>query len=546
MYKTMKLSIKIKMILAASSALIVSSCTDLDVDVKSQYTEYPSGIDAAFEAKLADAYYAFRGALGRNYNNYQTLSSDEASGISFDGDYYDGAGYMNPTLHNFSAADGALNYWGDLASGITKCNQFLEENETDLAGSTLIYNARAVRAFYHFILMDSYGDVPILDKTPAEGEAVERKPRKEVAEWIESELLACIPNLSTENNASTYGKPNKWMAEALLVKLYINWAVYTCGDVASYDATSTANSKLNDCVEYCDDIIKSGIFNLDDSYRKKFMYDNGVQIGDFIYAMPYDCVTAQGMYYARFRSFRKIDSCSPQAYYGGKMSKSCAGNVVMNPDFADLFTLSGDDRNGAVLGGKVFMYSPTSGEVTSEPCMYDGVQLEFTHDITLKDGGESQLNVGADATGWRQGYRSIKFYPNPTEYAEHDRSLSNDVPIFRYADILLTKAEAILRGATATNNDTPQSLFNQIRSYVHAPQLDHAPSLQELLDERGREFFDENWRRNDMIRFGTFESDYGFHKQGFPNAKFDKFRRIFPVPQDVLNENTNWTQNTGY
>lgn len=178
--------------------------------------------------------------------------------------------------------------------------------------------------------------------------------------------------------------------------------------------------------------------------------------------------------------------------------------------------------------------------------MYKGEQLEFTKEITLKAGGEEQLNAGADANGWRQGWRSIKFYPNPSEYSLYSRNQSNDVPIFRYADILLTKAEAILRGAEATNGDTPQLLFNQIRSYVNAPLLGHAPSLQELLDERGREFFDESWRRNDMIRFGTFESEYGFHKKNFPNANFDKSRRIFPVPQNVLNENTNWKQNPGY
>ena len=49
-----------------------------------------------------------------------------------------------------------------------------------------------------------------------------------------------------------------------------------------------------------------------------------------------------------------------------------------------------------------------------------------------------------------------------------------------------------------------------------------------------------------MIRFGTFESEYGFHKKDFPIAQFDKRRRIFPVPQNVMNENTNWQQNQGY
>lgn len=537
-----------KISLAAAIVSLTASCTDLDVDVKSQYIEYPTESEVALEAKMADVYYAFRSALGNKYNRYQTFSSDEASGISFDGDYYDGAENVNPTLHNFKAEDGPLDYWSDLASGITKCNKAIDElgESTDRLTLSYIASARVMRAFYHFILMDSYGDVPILNKLYDDDEAIERSPRKDVAEFIENELLESIPYLSEANNAATYGKPNRWMAEALLVKLYINWAVYTCGDVTSYDAASTVNTKLDDCVKYCDDIINSGLFNLNDTYRSKFLYDNGSQITDFIYAMPYDCVNAQGLLYGRYRTFRRIDDGEPIGYYGGSMKNSCAGIAAMNPEFSDLFTLEGDDRNKAVLSGKVYVHDPLTGEETTTPYMYNGEQLELTKEITLKAGGEEQLNAGADANGWRQGYRSIKFYPNPNEYAQYSRNQSNDVPIFRFADIILTKAEAILRGAQATGEDTPQSLFNQIRSYVHAPLIDHTPTLQDVLDERGREFFDENWRRNDMIRFGTFESEYGFHKKGFPNASFDKTRRIFPVPQDVLNENVNWKQNLGY
>jgi hypothetical protein len=537
----------IKITVVAAITMLTVGCTDLDVDVKSKYTEYPAESEVALEAKMADVYYAFRNALGNSYNRIQTFSSDEATGLSFNGDYYDGSENVNPTLHNFKAEDSPASYWSDLSSGITRCNKVIDELGESTDGLTLSYiaSARAMRAFYHFILMDSYGDAPILDKLYNEDEAIERSPRKEVAGFIESELLESLPYLSEENNAATYGKPNKWMAEALLVKLYINWGVYTCGDVVSYDVASTANSKLNDCVKYCDEIIGSGVFNLNDAYRSKFMYDNGVHIADFIYAVPYDRVNAQGMYYGRYRTFRRIDDGVPTGYYGGKMVQSCAGIMGMNPEFADLFSLEGDDRNAAVLGGKVFVHD-LAGEATTEPYIYNGGQLEFTKIITLVVGGEEQLNAGANPDGWRQGYRSIKFYPNIHEYSQYTRNQSNDVPIFRFADIILTKAEAILRGATATNGGTPQSLFNQIRSYVHAPSLDHTPSLQELLDERGRELFDENWRRNDMIRFGTFESEYGFHKQGFPNANFDKSHRILPIPQSVLNENTNWKQNPGY
>ena len=532
----------IKMTLAAAVLGITASCTDLDVDVKSKYTEYPND-PVAIEGKMSDAYYSFRQALGNNYNRVQTFSSDEATGVSFGTDYFDKGENIHPSIHNFMSGDAPANYWTDLASGITKCNKIIEEfKETPKVAAP----ARLMRAFYHFILMDSYGDVPVLDHLPADNEAVVRSPRKEVAEFIEKEVKECLPDLSDKNDASTYGKPNKWMAEALLVKLYINWGVYTCGDVTKYDVATTKNSKLDECVKYCDDIIGSGLFNLNDPYRKKFMFDNGPQIKDFIYAMPYDKVSAQGLLYGRYRAFRRIDDGDTQGYYGGKMGKSCAGICAMNPEFADLFCLEGDDRNDAVLKGKVFIHDAITGEETDKPYIYKGTQLELTKTITLQEGGLATLNCGATPDGWRQGYRSIKFYLNPNEYSAYNRYQSNDVPIFRFADIILTKAEAIKRGATATNGDTPQSLFNQIRSYVHAPLLDHDPSLQEILDERGREFFDENWRRNDMIRFGTFESEYGFHKHSNPDARFDKTCRILPVPDDILKENTNWEQNPGY
>ena len=532
----------IKMTLAAAVLGITASCTDLDVDVKSKYTEYPND-PVAIEGKMSDVYYSFRQALSNNYNRVQTFSSDEATGVSFGTDYFDKGENIHPSIHNFMSGDDPANYWTDLASGITKCNKIIEEfKETPKVAAP----ARLMRAFYHFILMDSYGDVPVLDHLPADNEAVVRSPRKEVAEFIEKEVKECLPDLSDKNDASTYGKPNKWMAEALLVKLYINWGVYTCGDVTKYDVATTKNSKLDECVKYCDDIIGSGLFNLNDPYRKKFMFDNGPQIKDFIYAMPYDKVSAQGLLYGRYRAFRRIDDGDTQGYYGGKMGKSCAGICAMNPEFADLFCLEGDDRNDAVLKGKVFIHDALTGEETDKPYIYKGTQLELTKTITLQEGGLATLNCGATPDGWRQGYRSIKFYPNPNEYSAYNRYQSNDVPIFRFADIILTKAEAIKRGATATNGDTPQSLFNQIRSYVHAPLLDHNPSLQEILDERGREFFDENWRRNDMIRFGTFESEYGFHKHSNPDARFDKTCRILPVPDDILKENTNWEQNPGY
>lgn len=534
----------IKLLFAAGVIGLATSCTDLDVPVKSQYTKYPSS-EVAQEAQMADVYYHLRGTLGRRYMEAQALASDEWVSISFDGDYFDSGTYAHTCLHNFYNTDPSIGWYADVASGIAKANRAIVNMGGDDADPKVIAPARAMRAFYHFILMDSYGDIPVLDGIPNENEAIERKPRAEVARFIESELLDIIPYLSEANDETTYGKPNKWMAEALLVKLYINWAVYTAVSVDKYDAATATNEKLNDCVKYCDEIIQSGKFSISEGangYRSKFFPNNGSQIKDFIYAMPFHTTEATGMQYGRPRTWRQAKG-SFDSYYGMKLSNSVGGNFSMSPEMSDLFSLPGDERNDNILAGQIYMYDATTYAKTSTPFTYKGENVVLSKDIEFKD--KESLNVGKDVHGWCQGYKSVKWFVIDEDF-RNGRNQSNDLPIFRYADILLTKAEAIIRGAIATNGDTPQSLFNQIRSYVHAPELSHNPSLQELLDERGREFFDENWRRNDMIRFGTFENEYGAHKRDFPTARFEKTCRIFPIPKDVLEQNTNWDQNAGY
>lgn len=525
-------------------AFTAVSCTDLEVDVKSQYTSYPDS-EIAVEAKTSDVYYAFRGVLGRRYNEAMTLSSDECMGVSFDGDYYDSGNYAHPSLHNFMADDACMGFWSDLSSGITKCNQVI----VDLGGEEEAVSApiRAIRAFYHFILMDSYGDVPILDHVLDADEALDRSSRADVAAWIESELLTVRDNMTTAVDASTYGKPTRWMVDALLAKLYINWNVYTNDVTSSSWSAAGTNDRLDDCVAVCDEIIQSGLFDLSDDYLEKFYPTNGYQIKDFIYAMPYTAVNQDGLTYARFRTWRKgdTDGNSGAGLYGMVLAKSVGGNLAVNPEFAELFSLDGDRRNDAIFKDALYQYNPSTYVVTATPFTYKGEQVTLTKDITLTAEDEN-LNVGNTTAGWSQGYRFNKFMMDPTAYGLYSRCQDNDVPIFRYADILLTKCEAILRGATATNGDTPMGLFNQIRSYVNAPAMASNPTLDELLDERGREFFDENWRRNDLIRFGKFENNWGFKNTINPSAATDFTKRIFPVPTSVLNENTNWSQNSGY
>ena len=526
-------------------AMTLTGCTDLDMSPNSQYTEDPSqnsGVDPMIvvEAKMADVYYHLAGTLGRRYMEAQCLASDEFTPLAFAGGYYDSGTYAHQALHCSSPNDASIGWYDDVTAGITKANTILEDLGSG-ASAQMKAPARAIRAYYTWILMDSYGDTPILDKVQAEGSVVPRSPRKEVAEWIESELNDIIPALTDDVTENTYGKPTKWMAEALLAKLYINWPVYTAESVDQYDAETAANPKLDACIAACDDIINSGKFNLGSvDYLHKFSYDNGWKVEDFIYAIPYDAINRQGMQYARPRTFKDMKNLLPNVYGSAdKFTQSFGGNMVVTPEFAKLFSLDGDIRNLSILRGDVYVRDPKTLRPTTEPFMYKGNQIHFTENITLAK-KDNTIEVGNDANAYQQGCHSIKWFTTPADY-NNGRNQSNDLPIFRFADILLMKAEALTRQGSSG----AKALFNQIRTYAGAPTIANEPTLQEIYDERGREFFDENWRRNDMIRFGHYEDEFFPHYKDFPDANFDKRHRIFPVPQNTINLN-GWEQNPGY
>lgn len=526
-------------------AMALTGCTDLDMSPNSQYTEDPSqnsGVDPMIvvEAKMADVYYHLAGTLGRRYMEAQCLASDEFTSLAFAGGYYDSGTYAHQALHCSSPNDASIGWYDDVTAGITKANTILEELGSG-ASAQMKAPARAIRAYYTWILMDNYGDTPILDKVQAEGSVVPRSSRKEVAEWIESELNDIIPVLTDDVTENSYGKPTKWMAEALLAKLYINWPVYTAESVDQYDAATAVNPKLDACIAACDEIINSGKFNLGSvDYLHKFSYDNGWKVEDFIYAIPYDAINRQGMQYARPRTFKDMKKMLPNVYGStDKFTQSFGGNMVVTPEFAKLFSLDGDIRNLCILRGDVYVRDPKTLRPTTEPFMYKGNQVHFTEDITLAK-KDNTIEVGNDANAYQQGCHSIKWFTTPADY-NNGRNQSNDLPIFRYADILLMKAEALTRQGSSG----AKTLFNQIRSYAGAPTIANEPTLQEIYDERGREFFDENWRRNDMIRFGHYEDEFFPHYKDFPDASFDKRHRIFPVPQNTINLN-GWEQNPGY
>jgi hypothetical protein len=178
-----------------------------------------------------------------------------------------------------------------------------------------------------------------------------------------------------------------------------------------------------------------------------------------------------------------------------------------------------------------------------------GQQYDLTTDAPLTDRTGAPLiftpevkNIETGANLEVTGIRPLKYFPDYANYNSPD----NDFVYFRLSDVLLMKAEAILRGGNATNTgsygNTALSIVNAIRTHPsRSASTMTSINLDQLLDERGRELWWEGWRRQDLIRFGKFLQP--FQEK---NYQSDPKYLLFPIPADQLAVNPNLVQNTGY
>ena len=127
----------------------------------------------------------------------------------------------------------------------------------------------------------------------------------------------------------------------------------------------------------------------------------------------------------------------------------------------------------------------------------------------------------------------------------------HDFRVVRYADILLSRAEALneINGPTQTAID----LINEVRARAKATLLNLADfgskeALRDaILDERGWEFHFEGKRREDLIRHGKFVSSKRNHPV-HPVPSAEEFRVLIPIPQAEIDANPalKGQQNPGY
>ncbi|WP_421938865.1 RagB/SusD family nutrient uptake outer membrane protein [Pedobacter sp.] len=496
------------------ATLSLGACTKLDVDVESQLTNgnFPATPDA-FVAATGTVYQKFNAGFGVDIWRMYELTSEEVIITARNGGYYDQGRYQTLHKHNWAPDHPIiLSAWQWGYAGISDCNRVLNilEKSVDSPTKTQFLNEiRAMRALYYLYVMDMFGNVPITSFGTAE--SPKQSTRAEVFSYIEKELLAISEGLSAPATvtAEFYGRPTKWMAYAMLQKLYMNAEQYI------------GKAMYTEANVYADKIINGSSMTLVGDYNSLFAVNNGANT-ETIFAAIYDANYSGGNAMTRFTLHSAL-----RAKYNLPFSPSNAQCTLK--EFYALFNLTNDVRNASWLVGKQFLNDGTT------PIMNGSGQLDFTADIILTN--QETMDVGPEVNGVSRGIRSIKFYPDPNTNSS-TRFQNNDMPIFRLADVYLLKAEALLR----TGGSLTEALkwFNKVRVRVKAPEVTTL-TLDQILDERGRELAWEGWRRNDLIRFGKYQGKWGF-KNGGEGASRD----IFPIPATELVLNKNLKQNTGY
>jgi hypothetical protein len=473
------------------------------------------------------------GGTDRGLYDIQTFTADEAILPIRGGDWEDGGLWKRLYQHKWDKSEAPFkSTWDYLYRVIGLANQSIDKlsslMENDPENIYLpVYKAevQAIRALYYYYLMDCFGRVPIVDKSDIQISDVKQSERSEVFDFVRKELQEAAPLLSTSNSTKEgeyYGRMTRPVAYFLLAKLALNAQVYSDNDWTDNNGAPNGSTDFEmdgqqvlcwDAVIAYADLITDLGYSLASDYSANFSVGNESS-PENIFTIPMDPTkySAQFYYIIRTVHYTHGSAYSIDGWNGASATK-------------DLLTAFRKSKNDPRL--ELCFYTGKVNGPDGQPVMDGDVELEYKPDAIAVDvsGATEEKTAGAR---WK------KYAIDPSAQ-QAGKLQSIDYVLFRYADVLLMKAEAKLRKGQYGDAE-----INAVRGRVGANDL-AAASLNELLDERARELSWEGVRRQDLVRFGKYTT--GVTTDGRESAPY---RNVFPIPHDVVLLNKNLTQNKGY
>lgn len=395
--------------------------------------------------------------------------------------------------------------WNNIFQEIGTANAILDaldksSNKDNL--KALIAETRALRAYGYFYAMDFWGNVPIVTVARLDPNNLPKNAsRADVFSFVVSEMLAAsqdLPSVTTVNKTAYYPRFTREAIYAALAIAYLNAGVYT------------GTAKWDSAVIMCDRIINTNAYALEKDVISNFSASNKGKTTETISSFSVDPTKNAGGNQFILYTQNALD----QLKY----------NLPFIPANGYSTTQEALDRYENADNRKALIEYGPQTYLNGAPLRYpNGQQLTL---VAVKDLISAEDN---------EGYKVLKYTPVGATWAGFNGN--NDLVLVRYAEILLTKAEALLR----TGKTGALELVNAVRTRSNATPL-AALTLQNIEDERAREFLWEGQRRRDMIRFGSFFTSTWTFKTG----QTASFRAIYPIPTEQLTANPNLTQNPGY
>ena len=513
---------------AAILALLqVANSCQLNEDINGNLTEdqIPSGNPAAL---LQGVYNSLRDPIQGSVNVFalEEVTTDERIMPTRGPDWDDNGKWRALYLHNWDSNNEQVRNTFTALNGIIYASTDILRFGPNTQQQA---EARFLRSWAMFWVLDLYDQV--LYREPGESVTQPAKLRKgtEALNYIVSEILAVQKDLP-DGPAS---KANKDAARALLMKCYLNKGAYANRKTPTFDAAD-----MNLVIKLADEIISSNKYSFTPDYFDNFAPNNTAIGKENIFTQ--ENTYGNGGDVRSYWKFVSHYNLFPVNGYNGPATTA---------EFYDKFEDTDKRRGEAYPGNSPSAANP--GKRINVGFLI-GQQYSLKDDSPLKDRAGSPLiftkDVNIFETGKDLEVKGIRPLKYPVDYASEDKGgngAENDHVSFRLADVLLMKAEAILRGGTATSagayGSTPLALVNYIRTLPsRGASALPALTLDNLLDERGRELYNEQWRRQDLIRFGKFL----LPRKDKPQTA-DKYL-VFSIPQTQVDVNPNITQNPGY
>jgi hypothetical protein len=454
-----------------------------------------------------------------------------------------------PAITNIAWNSGSLRCnWAyqRMAYDITLYNQFISEQSGKM-DNDVIAEVRFLRALNYYYFLDLFHKAPFKDTfnsdLPIESAG------KTLYDWIDKELTEIEPLLKTigsYNNSTGFGRADQGAAYALHARLALNSAIYTDGVTKDYQKAK----------DYCDKIINSGVYALSTAqkngfsgYEQVFMGDNDVNtqaMKEIIFPIRQDGTKTEEYSGSTYLVSSMRISGMPYAYTDKYWSCNFARKNLVEKFFPNDDIPMAKDKITSIKEEDIINADKATNTSTAD------VITKANDDRAMFymgcGGGIRTLSPGKQITGFLNGASIVKWQNRRSDNSDvSNRQFSDtDIPLFRLAEIYLTRAEAEYR--LGGQDAAALADLNVLRTRAHAVNM---TSIDKniLIDEWCREFYMEGRRRSDLVRFGLFTgSKYLWDfKGGVPGGTgVDSHYAIYPIPSTDIAGNPNMSQNAGY